>query len=170
MTSMKAWAVLAGGVWILSAALSYAGGEAVSLQFAPLAPTPVEGNSAPTWEVEPLLVTPPLVASCAAPGDDCGHGRKLLNWLTYSSTQPGLCHCCKQHYPCCEPPLYAFFPCRPGDGCCAMAHAPAGPGLGTRAKDWLCQRPCWGQMHQIGERLRYKKPVPCEQWTMGSEQ
>ncbi len=162
MASRKAWAMVAGGVWMLSAALAFAGEEVAGTLVAPPPQEVQEGNATTAWEVEPLLVTPPLVAGCTAPEAECGHAHKLLEWLTYSSTQPGLCHCCKQYYPCCTAPLYAYFPCRPGDGCCAVAHHEHGQGLGARAKDWFCQRPCWGQIHQFAERIRYKKPVPCD--------
>jgi hypothetical protein len=154
--------MMAGGVWMLSAALAFAGGEAASPPVASLGPAVVESHPPTAWEVEPLLVTPPLVAGCAAPEAGCGHAHKLLEWLTYSSTQPGLCHCCKQYYPCCQAPLYAYFPCRPGDGCCTVAHDHGGPGLAARAKDWICQRPCWDRIQLFGERIRYKKPVCCD--------
>ncbi len=164
MASIKAWAILAGGVWVLGAALGAAAGEPMNPQPVPPAPAlagDAAGTPATGWEVEPLLVTPPLVAGCAPPGSECGHARKLLEWFTYSSTQPGLCHCCKQYYPCCTAPLYTYFPCRPEDGCCAVGHGHAGPGVAARAKDWLCGRPCWDHIHEFGERIRYKKPAAC---------
>lgn len=165
MGKFPTWAMMAAGVWMLGAALGYAAGETDPIPPPQppqewVRPAVLEGL-APIDEGEPELVTPPLVAGCGSSCNACAPAcrtHRLCEWLTYSSSRPGLCHCCPEWERCCRPPLYAYFPC--AEGCDTTAHASSGIDLRGFAQRLVHPR-CWGiGLRELGARLEYQKPSP----------
>ncbi len=68
--------------------------------------------------VSPDPVQAQAAACLAAPAGcqpACHEHHSICRWLTYHPGGTGLCDCCHQCKPCCDPPIYLFFLCQ---GCC----------------------------------------------------
>ncbi len=88
-------------------------------------------EGAPVSSVLPVAVQP----GCGD-GTACGEHRSCLAqfwaWLTYEPlNRTGACSCCQGCYPCCNPPLYAYFPCAGCNGGCAHGNCASGACAGA---------------------------------------